>query len=104
MKIVQLVFPDRKRKAFTLSYDDGVKQDERLLSLMKKYGIKGTFNLNSGLLGIRERAVIDNFDTDITKFEKQDIENIYQGQEIAAHALTHMKLTDISSQTVAYQK
>ncbi|WP_124066338.1 polysaccharide deacetylase family protein [Clostridium sp. E02] len=103
MKIVQLVFPEGKRKAFTLSYDDGVRQDERLLRLMKKYGIKGTFNLNSDLLGIRERAVIDNYDTDISKFEKQEIKNIYQGQEIAAHALTHMKLTDISSQTAAYQ-
>lgn len=103
MKIVQLVFPEGKRKAFTLSYDDGVKQDERLLTLMKQYGIKGTFNLNSALLGIKERAVIDSFDTDITKFEEQEIKQVYRGQEIAAHALTHMKLTDVSSATATYQ-
>jgi hypothetical protein len=103
MKIVQLVFPEGKRKAFTLSYDDGVKQDERLLALMKQYGIKGTFNLNSALLGIKEHAVIDSFDTDITKFEEHEIAMMFQGQEIAAHALTHMKLTDVSSATATRQ-
>ncbi len=103
MKIVQLVFPEGKRKAFTLSYDDGVRQDEHLLAQMKKYGIKGTFNLNSALLGIKEHAVIDSVDTDITKFEEQEILKMSEGQEIAAHALTHMKLTDISSTTATYQ-
>lgn len=103
MKIVQLVFPEGKRKAFTLSYDDGVKQDERLLSRMNQYGIKGTFNLNSSLLGRKEFAKIDSFDTDITKFEKHEITQVYQGQEIAAHALTHMKLTDVSIATATYE-
>ena len=40
-----------KMKAITFSYDDGVTQDQRLISLFNKYGLKGTFNLNSGLLG-----------------------------------------------------
>ena len=40
-----------KRKAITFSYDDGVTQDIRLIELMNKYGLKGTFNLNSELLG-----------------------------------------------------
>jgi hypothetical protein len=103
MKVIQLVFPEGKRKAFTISYDDGVKQDGRLLSLMKEYGIRGTFNLNAGLLGKEERAIIDGFDTDITKYKEEEIEAIYEGQEVASHALTHMKLTDISTQTMTYQ-
>lgn len=41
-------FPDGKRKAFTLGYDDGPRQDARLIGLMEQYGISGTFNLNSG--------------------------------------------------------
>ena len=44
---VFLCFPGGKRKAFTVSYDDGVEQDVRLIDLMKKHGVKGTFNLNS---------------------------------------------------------
>lgn len=43
-----LRFPQGKSKAFTLSYDDGVEQDIRLIRLMEKHGVRGTFNLNSG--------------------------------------------------------
>ena len=42
-------FPGGKVKALTLSYDDGVEQDVRLIDIMQKHGLKGTFNLNSGL-------------------------------------------------------
>ena len=41
-------FPKGKAKALTLSYDDGVEQDIRLMDIMDKNGLKGTFNLNSG--------------------------------------------------------
>ena len=39
-----------KAKAFSISYDDGVLQDVRFVELMNKYSLKGTFNLNSGLM------------------------------------------------------
>ena len=42
------IFPGGKRKAFTLSYDDAWPEDRPLIKLMNEYGIKGTFNLNSG--------------------------------------------------------
>lgn len=41
-------FPDFKWKALTLSYDDGVVFDKKLMEIMDKHGLKGTFNLNSG--------------------------------------------------------
>ena len=31
-----------------MSYDDGKIQDERLVGIFNKYGIKGTFNINYG--------------------------------------------------------
>ena len=37
-------YPGGKKKALTLSYDDGVEQDIYLIELMKKNGLKGTFN------------------------------------------------------------
>mgnify|MGYP000794294821 CR=1 FL=1 len=46
---VAMRFPGGKKKALTLSYDDGVEQDIRLIDIMKANGLKGTFNLNSGL-------------------------------------------------------
>ncbi len=46
---IYVSFPEGKMKAFTLSYDDGVTSDVKLVEMMRKYGVKGTFNLNSGL-------------------------------------------------------
>ena len=40
-----------KKKAVTFSYDDGVTQDIRLIEIFNRYGLRATFNLNSGLLG-----------------------------------------------------
>ena len=44
-----LRFPQGRTKTLTLSYDDGVEQDMRLVEIMNRHGLKGTFNLNSGL-------------------------------------------------------
>lgn len=44
-----LRFPQGKEKAFTLSYDDGVFADVRLMEILQQYGVSCTFNLNSGL-------------------------------------------------------
>ena len=49
MNKVTLMFPGFRTKAFTMSFDDGINTDIRMASIMKKYGVKGTFNLNSGL-------------------------------------------------------
>ena len=38
-------------KYFTVSYDDGLEQDRRIIALMERYGIRGTFNLSSGMFG-----------------------------------------------------
>ena len=47
-------WPGFLRKAVTLSYDDGVVFDKRLISIMDKYGLKGTFNINSGAFAKNE--------------------------------------------------
>ena len=49
MSSIFMRFPGGKTRALTLSYDDGVEQDIRLIEIMKKNGLKGTFNVNSGL-------------------------------------------------------
>ena len=50
-------FPSGKKKALTLSYDDGVEQDIHLIDIMKKNGLKGTFNLNSGCYAPEEQCI-----------------------------------------------
>ena len=45
---IRMRFPEGRAKAFTLSYDDGVEQDIRLIELIRAHGVKCTFNLSSG--------------------------------------------------------
>lgn len=101
--MIQVVFPGGKEKSFTASYDDGTIFDKDLVKLMNKYGIKGTFNLNSSLLGKEGRAVIDGYDTDISRITKDEIVDLYCNHEIAAHAYTHMKLTESDFGMVSYE-
>ena len=42
------VWKDGKQKVFTMSYDDGNDSDIRLVELMRRHHVKGTFNINSG--------------------------------------------------------
>ena len=46
--MIRKLYPGGKPKAFSITYDDGVLQDIPLVSLLNRYGLKGTFNLNSG--------------------------------------------------------
>lgn len=70
-------FPQGKAKVLTMSYDDGKLADERLVGIFNKYGIKGTFNINSGLLDRPERIT------------GEKAARLYRGHEIATHTLTH---------------
>lgn len=46
------------KKYLVISSDDGTIQDERVISVFKKYGIKATFNINTGMLGKREELPV----------------------------------------------
>ena len=50
MKLVFDLYPDGKKRALTFSYDDGSANDRRLVEIFNKFGMKGTFHLNSGHL------------------------------------------------------
>ncbi len=47
MRYYFMCFPQGKRKAVTLSYDDGVIEDLRLAQILNEHGMKATFNINS---------------------------------------------------------
>ncbi len=76
-------FPDGKAKALTFSYDDGVKADKKLISILDKYGLKGTFNLNSKLFDCeRWHGRMDESQTYLT---------YYGGKhEVALHGARHI--------------
>ena len=74
-------FPEWKAKAVTLSYDDGIKTDKRLIDIMNKNGLKGTFNINSGF-----------YDGHSLRMSKEQAFELYtsNGMEVAAHGLKHI--------------
>ena len=82
---------DGKKRALTMSYDDGVLQDRRLVEIFNKYGIKGSFHLNSGLLD-RESTVC-----------AAEVATLYAGHEVSAHSLTHPFLERVSSAEVVHE-
>ena len=77
MNKVYCCFPGGKHKALTMSYDDGRTQDRRLVEIFNRYGIKGTFHLNSGFLG-DERHV-----------RPDEVAALYAGHEVACHTVSH---------------
>ena len=92
-----------KKKALTFSYDDGVTQDIRMIEILNRYGLKGTFNLNSELLG-KENALIRNgVEVRHDKVKPSEVAKIYAGHEVAAHTLTHPSLPRSSDEEVIRQ-
>ena len=88
-----------KKKAVTFSYDDGVTQDRRLVEMMNTYGVKGTFNLNSGMQSYanvweHSKGLL------IHRMNTEGLKELYQGHEIAAHCLTHADLPKYDEETI----
>lgn len=96
MSNIFMRFPGGKSRALTLSYDDGVEQDIRLMDIMKQHGLKGTFNLNSGLYA-PEGTVYPEGHIHRRMTKAQAI-RLYKdsGMEVAVHALTHPFLEQLS--------
>lgn len=95
MSSIFMRFPDGKKKALTLSYDDGVEQDIKLISIMKEYDLKGTFHLNSGCYA-KEGTVYaeDNVHRRLTQLQAYKLYNT-SGMEIAAHGYSHAFLDQL---------
>lgn len=105
-------------KYFTISIDDGLEQDKKIISILKEFGLKATFNLNSGLFGERtEIGRIGNmgfweiptqrFRTNsfhLLKYAphhripKDELLQVYDGFEIASHTASHSKMPFLGKQ------
>ncbi len=77
MKNIVFMFPEGRRKALTMSYDDGVVEDRQLVKIFNKYGIKGSFHINGGLLGNGNHL------------SAEEIKDLYQGHEVSCHSFHH---------------
>ena len=78
-------FPGGKRLAVTTSFDDGVVHDRRVIAAFNEWGLKGTFNLNAGLLlrtGKPATASTGHIDA-------CEVAALYRGHEVAVHGYSH---------------
>ncbi len=92
-----------KMKAVTFSYDDGVTQDQRFIEMLDKYGLKCTFNINSGNFGKGGGSFHRGRTVSHVKPQKEEIPDIYRGHEVAGHTLTHPHLCTLSDEEVVRQ-
>ena len=89
-----------KKKAITFSFDDGTLQDVRLVEILNKYGLKGTFNICSALLGKPNTVRRNGLEVDHTKVDPKDVRSVYAGHEVAVHTLTHPWLNRLEDEDV----
>lgn len=94
-KALFMEYPGNLYKAFSLSYDDGFVDDIRLCELMKRYNIKGTFNLNSNhILNGNEK-----------RLNEEQCKNLYSNPlfEVAVHGKYHSFLAHLATGTSAME-
>ena len=80
MRYVFMRYPEGKFKAVTFSYDDGVRADVRFAGILDKYKMKGTFNINSGFFGRKNKLTPEEIKTSI----------LDAGHEVAVHGENHV--------------
>lgn len=81
---IYMRFPEGKHKTLTLSYDDGVGADIRLIAILQTHGLKGTFNVNSG-------KYPESRTTSVQRMPLEEAKALYHdsGMEIGCHTLSH---------------
>ena len=96
-------YPQGVAKALTLSYDDAVEQDIRLIEILDKYGIKATFNINTGCFS--EEGKVFPAGTIHRRMSKSRAIELYKnsGHEVAVHAYSHPWLETLPASEVAYE-
>lgn len=83
MRIQFRLFPQGRWRALTFSYDDGTVHDRRLVEMFNRYGVRGTFHLNSGSLD-RPGWV-----------RSSEVASLYRNHEVSVHTVHHYHLERI---------
>ena len=92
---------DGKSKVLTFSYDDGVKQDIRLVEIFNRYGLKGTFNINSGQY-LPEEAEPEN---EYARMKLSEAKALFTDSqhEVALHGYEHKFLKELNEQETMFE-
>jgi hypothetical protein len=86
MTNAQFLWPDGKRFALTSCWDDGTIHDRTLVAIFNRHGLKASFNLCSGKLGLSaEQSGWKEF------IRADEVRSLYQGHEVCSHTVNHLR-------------
>lgn len=92
-------FPGGKRIAVTTSFDDGRVYDRKIVEAFNEWGLKGTFNLNSGKLTKGAPLSLESGKCLATS----EVALLFKGHEVAIHTVNHTFLDRLDRPQIATQ-
>ena len=102
-----LRYPEGRERAVTLSYDDGLPADRRLIALLDGAGMRATFNINSMIAASEEappydpaKVVRENM---WNRLKKSEMLALFRnsGHEVACHGAWHWSEAMLSDGDIA---
>ena len=92
---LNLRFPGERVKAVTLSYDDQSEQDIRLVDILNKNRMKGTFNISTGLYSPEGKEF--KVGSVCRRMTRKRAVELYKNSphEVAVHGYSHAYLTQM---------
>lgn len=83
------------KKYFTLSFDDGITQDARIMEILEKYGVNCcSFNINTAILGVKWDWVAEMVGVPgllHQRFTEDEIRGgVYDGFDVLGHTRSHI--------------
>ena len=75
----------------------------KTFGVVNRYNLKGTFNINSDLLGKAGELIRNDRKVRHDKIQICDFRKVYDGHEVAVHTLTHPNLTTLDEKEIIRQ-
>ena len=84
MHNMRVAWPDGRPGAVMSTWDDGTEFDRKLVDLFNRHGLKGSFALNSGKLGLNAgQSGWKNY------VRPEEVRSLYAGHEVMSHSVSH---------------
>ncbi|RRK00994.1 polysaccharide deacetylase [Opitutaceae bacterium TAV4] len=97
-------FPGGERIAVTTSFDDGQTFDRRIVAAFNQWGLKGTFNVNSGKLQRTGKPAVEQAGRGVrTYLDASELAELFRGHEVAVHTVTHPWLERLDPLQIAQE-
>jgi len=97
----------KPEKYVVIGFDDGITQDARIMEIMSRYGLKATFFINSGAMGVDGSASVSNAlgkPISHVRVTESEIRNgYYDGFEVESHSVNHVSLKSQSEAGIINQ-